>query len=64
VDTELKGESFLLKNKAAAAWNVYGRLYTKFLSQAHDDPDSPMNRDFRAAYERQLKSLDNGSAAR
>lgn len=60
VDERIKGETGLLKNKAALAWNEYGRTYALFLAQAHDDPDSPMNREFRAAYERQLKALDAG----
>ncbi|MET0293373.1 MAG: type VI secretion system-associated FHA domain protein TagH, partial [Phenylobacterium sp.] len=62
VEAELKGESFILKNRASAAWNVYGRLYAKFLTQAHDDPDSPVNRDFRAAYEAQLRALDGAGS--
>jgi predicted component of type VI protein secretion system len=60
VEERIKGETGLLKNKAALAWNEYGRTYALFLAQAHDDPDSPMNREFRAAYERQLKALDGG----
>lgn len=60
VDERIRRESGLLKNKAALAWNEYGRTYALFLAQAHDDPDSPMNREFRAAYERQLKALDGG----
>lgn len=63
VEERIKGETGLLKNKAALAWNEYGRTYALFLAQAHDDPDSPMNREFRAAYERQLKALDNGGGA-
>lgn len=60
IEERIKGETGLLKNKAALAWNEYGRTYALFLAQAHDDPDSPMNREFRAAYERQLKALDGG----
>ncbi|HEY9217386.1 MAG TPA: type VI secretion system-associated FHA domain protein TagH, partial [Phenylobacterium sp.] len=61
VEDSLKGESFILKNKGAAAWSEYGRLHAQFLEAAHGDPDSPMNREFRAAYERQLKALDAGA---
>lgn len=60
VEERIKGETGLLKNKSALAWNEYGRTFALFLAQAHDDPDSPMNREFRAAYQRQLKALDDG----
>jgi predicted component of type VI protein secretion system len=59
VEAELKGQSFVLKNKAAAAWEEYVRLYGELRQRADDDADSPINREFRAAYERLLQDLDS-----
>ena len=58
-EAELAGRRFLLKGgRDAAAWNEYRRLYTRFRKEADDNPDSQINREFRAAYERQLQALD------
>jgi predicted component of type VI protein secretion system len=48
----------LLKNPGAAAWAEFRQLYADFRHQADDNPDSQINREFRAAYERQLETLD------
>ena len=42
----------------AAARNEYARLHAEFKRQAGDDPDNPVNREFRSAYERRLQELD------
>ena len=55
-----KDGSFL-KNKGAAAWAEYERLHAEFRKQADDNADSPLNRAFRAAYEKQLIELDSKS---
>ena len=44
--------------KAAGAWTEFTRVYADFKKQADDNPDSQINREFRAAYERQLSVLD------
>lgn len=54
----LKGQSFVLKNRAQAAWAEYQRLYAEFRARADDDPDSPINQAFRAAYQDRLRELD------
>jgi predicted component of type VI protein secretion system len=58
VEDQLKGQSFVLKNRAGAAWAEYLKLYDEFRTQADNNPDSTINRAFRAAYERQLEELD------
>ncbi len=55
-------EGSFLKNKGAASWAEYERLYAEFRKQADDNADSPLNRAFRAAYEKQLVELDAKSA--
>lgn len=57
-EAEIKGQSFVLKNRSSAAWAEYVRLYAQFRQQADDNADSPINREFRAGYERQLQELD------
>jgi len=54
----LKGQSFVLRNRAGAAWNEYQRLHDEFRAQADNDPDSPINRAFRDAYQARLQELD------
>lgn len=59
VEVQLKGQSFMIPSRrAAAAWTAYSRLHAAFRQAADDNPDSQINRDFRAAYERQLEELD------
>ena len=62
VEEALKGRSFMLQGRAAAAWGEYVKLYADFRQEAGDNPDSPANRAFRTAYERQLQELDSLSA--
>jgi len=65
VEAHLKGQSFVIKaSRGAAAWSEYVRLHAEFQRQADDNPDSQINRDFRAAYEQQLGELDGLSARR
>lgn len=60
VEGELEGRSYLIKaQREAALWQEYVRLHAAFREQADDNPDSPVNRAFRAAYERQLTELDS-----
>jgi predicted component of type VI protein secretion system len=56
VEEQISGRSFL--GRAGAAWNEYSRLHAEFQRRAGDDPDSPVNREFRSAYERRLQELD------
>lgn len=63
IEDALKGKTYFLQGRAAAAWADYVRLYDDFRRQAGDNPDSPPNRAFRAAYERQLQDLDALSAS-
>ena len=65
VDDLLKGRAFVLQGRNAAAWTEYLRLYDEVRRQADNDPDSPLSRAFRQAYERQLLALDamNGASS-
>lgn len=56
VEEQLSGRSFL--SRGGAAWSEYARRHAEFKRQAGDDPNSPVNRDFRSAYERRLQELD------
>lgn len=56
VEEHISGRSFL--RRGGAAWNEYARLHAEFKRQAGDDPDNPVNREFRSAYERRLQELD------
>ncbi|WP_374576199.1 type VI secretion system-associated FHA domain protein TagH [Phenylobacterium sp.] len=58
IEESLKGRAFVLQGRAAAAWGEYLKLYDEVRQQADNDPDSPVSRAFRAAYEQQLKALD------
>ena len=63
VEEALRGQPLLMKNRGAAAWSEYARIYGAWRREADDNPDSPVNRAFRSAYERQLAELDRlGSA--
>jgi len=59
IEAQVKDQSFVLRNKrAASSWSTYTRVYAEFRQAADDNPDSQINREFRAAYERQLGELD------
>lgn len=60
IESEVKvGSGFGIRNaRAAAAWHEFSRIYDNFKKEADDNPDSQINREFRAAYERQLIVLD------
>ena len=58
-EARLAGRSMVLKNRDAMAFAEYERLHAEFAAQAGSDPESPVNRAFRAAYERQLMELDS-----
>lgn len=63
IESRLKASPMLLRgNRGAAAWTEFGRVFADFQQQADDNADSQINRDFRAAYERQLRDLDGLSA--
>lgn len=59
VEEQVRGRSFLARG--GAAWSEYARLHAQFAKAADNDPDSPINREFRAAYERRLQELDSES---
>lgn len=63
IEEQLKGRSFVLQGRAAAAWTEYLKLYADVRRQADDDPDGPVSRAFRTAYEQQLQALDALSSA-
>ncbi len=58
VEQRLEGRNFVLKSRSAAAWEAYAELHAEMRRRMDDDPDSPANRAFREAYERQLQELD------
>ena len=65
VEGQIKsGPLGLLSNRAAAAWQEYRQLFTTFKGEADHSADSPLNQEFRTAYERQLKELDELSSLR
>ncbi len=58
IEDAIKDQSFVLKPRAAVAWAEYVKVYGQFRTEAEDSADSPVNRAFRAAYEKQLDELD------
>ncbi len=58
IDEAIKDQSFVLKPRAAVAWAEYVKVYGQYRREAEDSADSPVNRAFRAAYEKQLDELD------
>ncbi len=58
IEESIKDQSFVLKPRGAVAWAEYARVYAQLRKDAEDNPDSPVNREFRAAYEKQLTELD------
>ena len=58
IEEAIKDQSFVLKPRAAVAWGEYVKVYNQFRKEAEDSADSPVNREFRAAYEKQLDELD------
>jgi type VI secretion system FHA domain protein len=60
VESRVNGAAKLFaSSREARAWAEYRRLFTDLKKQAGDNPDSRINRDFRAGYERQLAALDS-----
>jgi type VI secretion system FHA domain protein len=60
IEKRMKTPAFVIRgNRATAAWAEYERVFADFKQQADDNPDSQVNREFRAAYERQLRDLDD-----
>ncbi len=58
IEEALKDQSFVLKTRGALAWAEYAKVYAQLRKDAEDNADSPVNREFRAAYEKQLAELD------
>ncbi len=58
IEEAIKDQSFVLKPRASVAWAEYVKVYGQFRKEAEDSADSPVNREFRAAYEKQLDELD------
>ena len=58
IEEAIKDQSFVLKPRAAVAWAEYVKVYGQYRREAEDSADSPVNRAFRAAYEKQLDELD------
>lgn len=59
IETRAPNAGGLFNSKEARAWAEYRRLFGELKRQADDNPDSQINRDFRAGYEKQLAALDN-----
>lgn len=57
-EARLKGQSLVLKNRDAVAFAEYAKLHADYRARADRDPESPVNKAFKAAYERQLVELD------
>ena len=58
IEDAIKDQSFVLKPRGAVAWSEYAKVYAELRREAEDNADSPVNREFRAAYEKQLIELD------
>ncbi len=58
IEEGLKEPTSILKSRGAAAWAEYAATYERFRKESEDSADSPVNREFRNAYERQLAELD------
>ena len=58
VEEAIKDQSFVLKPRGTVAWAEYQKLYAHLRQEAEDSADSPVNRAFRSAYEKQLAELD------
>ncbi len=58
IEEGVKEPASILKSRGAAAWAEYGAVYERFRKESEDSADSPVNREFRNAYERQLTELD------
>ena len=58
IEGSVKEPTSILKSKGAASWAEYLVTYERFRKEAEDNADSPVNREFRNAYERQLGELD------
>lgn len=58
VADKVRGRSFVMRNRDAALWGEYVHLYSDLRAQAGDNPDSQINRGFRAGYEARLRELD------
>jgi predicted component of type VI protein secretion system len=61
IDQSLRGESFFLGSKGAAAWKEYERVYTAFRMEVLTNPSGSIDAAFRAAYARQLQELEEAS---
>jgi type VI secretion system FHA domain protein len=59
IESRLEGGGLFGPSKGSRAWGEYRRVFADFKKQADDNPDSQINRDFRAAYEKQLGALDS-----
>ena len=57
-EAALEGRSFLIRTqREAALWAEYVERFERFRLDADDSADGPVNRAFRAAYEKQLNDL-------
>ncbi|MDZ4866789.1 MAG: type VI secretion system-associated FHA domain protein [Alphaproteobacteria bacterium] len=61
IDQSLRGESFFLGSKGAAAWKEYERVYAAFRMEVLTNPSGSVDAAFRAAYARQLQELEEAS---
>lgn len=61
VSHSLRGETFMFGGKDAAAWKEYERIYAAFRMEVLTNPQGPVDRAFRAAYERQHNELSKAN---
>jgi predicted component of type VI protein secretion system len=57
LEERARSQSFRM-NRTGAAWAEYLKLHADVSREARDNPDSAINRAFRASYERRLQELD------
>lgn len=58
VEEGVKGQSMLFQTKVDACWREFLRRHAEVSAQARENPDSAINRAFRAGYERHVRKLD------
>ena len=57
-EARLEGRSFLMRPRAAVAWETHRATHADFAEEARRDPESRVNAAFRAGYEARLNALD------
>jgi predicted component of type VI protein secretion system len=58
VENDAKARSLLLQTKAEACWRAFLKRHAQISAEARETADNPINRAFKAGYERQVRKLD------